>query len=349
MKMPISTPYQSLKKLSPVVIIGFMLLVTACQQVAIIVESVPENTPANAPIYITGQFNYWDPGDGRYLLKRNKDGEYMVKLPRGFGTMEYRFTRGNWESEEGDICGQKVTPRQVELNYADTVRHTIRSWLDLGPTNCGQLTFVITELPRNTPINSSIYIASNWNEWNPVDTNFLLSKDTLGRYLITLPKKERSIDFKFTRGSWTSGEVDLFGNPIANRSYEIGKQDSIFLTINNWDDLVSPNAQYLTIMIDELPLNTPDDFNLYLASNLNSWNTKDNLFLFKQQADGHFYLRIKHTSIDTLLFKITRGDWLNVEGDEMGVKIPNRRFVFGTLDTLKLQIKSWEDIENKFN
>ena len=318
----------------------------ACQQVTIVIESIPENTPPNATIYIMGQFNYWDPGDGRYLLKRNELGEYVAKLPRGFGTMEYRFSRGNWESIEGDICGRQEAPRQVELNYADTVRHQIRSWVDLGPTNCGQLTIVLNELPKQTPKDASIFLASNWNGWNPADSTYQLEKRANGNYAITLGKRHPYIEFKFTRGDWPSGEVDNFGQAINNRVYTIGQHDTVYLSVKNWDDLVSPNAQYLTIIIDELPINTPKNTKLYLASNLNSWNAQDHLFTFKKDQKGSYYLNIKKTTADTLHYKITRGDWDKVEGDETGSRIPNRKFIFNSTDTLHLQIRSWEDLEN---
>ena len=335
---------ETFRKLVPIALLS---LLAACQQVTIIVDGLPENTPANSPIYIMGEFNYWDPGDGRYLLKANEMGDYMVTLPRGFGTMEYRFTRGSLESIEADLCAREMKMRKVELNYTDTVRNEIYSWKDLGPTNCGQLTIVLDELPANTPRESEIFLASNWNDWAAADSNYQFLRNAQGKYAITLPKKAEKVSFKLTRGTWATGEVDAFGKPISNRTYAFGKQDTIKIKVANWDDRVSPNAQYLTLMVDELPLNTPQDFELYMASNLNNWKAEDQLFAFKQQADGRYYLRIKHTSIDTLLFKITRGDWNKVEGDDIGMKINNRKFIFVTADTLSIRIQSWEDLENK--
>ncbi|MGB0525989.1 MAG: hypothetical protein ACPGJS_23615, partial [Flammeovirgaceae bacterium] len=141
----------------------FLISLVACHQVTVIVESLPENTPTNATIYITGQFNYWDTGDGRYLMKKNDHGEYVAKLPRGFGTLEYCFTRGNWESIEGDKCGKKIAHRKVELGYTDTIRHEVLSWLDLGSVNCGQFTIVLESIPKNTPKDAPIFLASSWN------------------------------------------------------------------------------------------------------------------------------------------------------------------------------------------
>ena len=40
-----------------------LLFTTSCKQVVIRVDSIPENTPTGQPIFVTGNFNNWDPGE----------------------------------------------------------------------------------------------------------------------------------------------------------------------------------------------------------------------------------------------------------------------------------------------
>ncbi|MGB0526007.1 MAG: hypothetical protein ACPGJS_23705, partial [Flammeovirgaceae bacterium] len=80
------------------------------------------------------------------------------------------------------------------------------------------------------------------NNWNPSDSNYLLQPHENGSFSISLAQKQQRIDFKFTRGSWETCEVDQHGNPIANHQYEFGKPDTLLLQVANWADLSAAHA-----------------------------------------------------------------------------------------------------------
>ena len=65
-------------------LIAALLILTSCQQVVVQVDDIPSNTPKDQPIYITGNFNNWDPGEERYRLELNADSSYTIQLPPGF-------------------------------------------------------------------------------------------------------------------------------------------------------------------------------------------------------------------------------------------------------------------------
>ena len=88
---------------------------TSCYQMRVEVDHIPSNTPANADIYITGEFNSWDPGDNRYILEKLNDSVYYIDLPRGVGELEYKFTRGDWSTVEKDNCGYEIENRRTLL------------------------------------------------------------------------------------------------------------------------------------------------------------------------------------------------------------------------------------------
>ncbi|HSG67206.1 MAG TPA: hypothetical protein VK994_00770, partial [Bacteroidales bacterium] len=65
---------------------------SSCYKMRVEVDHIPSNTPDNAELYITGEFNSWDPGDRQYVLTKATDSTYYVDLPRGVGELEYKFT-----------------------------------------------------------------------------------------------------------------------------------------------------------------------------------------------------------------------------------------------------------------
>lgn len=69
-------------------------------------------------------------------------------------------------------------------------------------TLIGQVTFIISSLPENTPSEDIIYLAGDLNSWNPGNPEFALEKNDYEMWFITLPEQTEvsQIEFKFTRG-----------------------------------------------------------------------------------------------------------------------------------------------------
>lgn len=108
------------------------------------------------------------------------------------------------------------------------------------------------------------------------------------------------------------------------------------------------NAQ-LTLRIVSLPPNTPKDAPLYLASDLNGWNPKDEAYEFKKNTKGEYELTIAEVQ-KSFEFKITRGSWETVEGDANGNQIRNRKLSLeGNDQTENLKILSWQNAVTKPN
>ncbi len=80
-------------------------------------------------------------------------------------------------------------------------------------------TLGLESVPSTTPSGTSIYVAGNFNGWNPGDTAYRLTADGKGNYLVALPDSIRGpIEFKFTLGSWDAVETDSTGRDVQNRS-----------------------------------------------------------------------------------------------------------------------------------
>ncbi|MDI6850618.1 MAG: alpha/beta hydrolase-fold protein [bacterium] len=95
------------------------------------------------------------------------------------------------------------------------------------------------EIPPFTPQNSQIYIAGNFNGWNPGDPKFILKEEDKNRYTITLefPAGEK-IEYKITRGSWDYVEKGERGEEIPNRSLKAFKDTTVKIKVYNWRDFV---------------------------------------------------------------------------------------------------------------
>ncbi|HCX24962.1 MAG: hypothetical protein CMB80_27990 [Flammeovirgaceae bacterium] len=99
-----------------------------------------------------------------------------------------------------------------------------------------------------------------------------------------------------------------------------------------------------TIIIDELPANTPHDASIYLATDFDGWFPDIPKRKFKHLPDGTLYLLLKHDQ-DTINYKITRGSWASVEARDDGRALPNRIIISaGKNQTVHLRIETWEDI-----
>ncbi len=110
-----------------------------------------------------------------------------------------------------------------------------------------QRTLLIDQLPTSTPAGAEIYIAGDFQGWQPGDPAYRLNEDsTTGNYAITLPSGLGDIQFKFTRGDWSTVEVDATGTSISNRFLAAGEGDTVRLQIEGWDDLDGPNGNAST-------------------------------------------------------------------------------------------------------
>jgi predicted alpha/beta superfamily hydrolase len=101
-------------------------------------------------------------------------------------------------------------------------------------------------LPENHPSNEDIYLAGTFNSWNPKDEKFKLQKSSTGAYFISVNVKEKTGQYKLTRGGWDKVECDKNGNDITNRHYDTEVNELVGLTIQGWKDKLASNAKLST-------------------------------------------------------------------------------------------------------
>ena len=69
-----------------------------------------------------------------------------------------------------------------------------------------------------------VYIAGNFNDWNSNDKSYQLQKIGVGKYhyqFENINALSPPIEYKYTRGSWDTEELDQYGNGVSNRRLDV--------------------------------------------------------------------------------------------------------------------------------
>lgn len=130
--MNLSMKFHSWKPLLAFVLCMFGASVLSAQ-LTIIVDEIPANTPEDPQIFIAGDFQGWDPGNPEYLLEEQFDGSFLIEISPTPGTITYKFTRGSWDTVEGNENGGFLPDRQyVWDGEPETTTLQILTWEDTG-------------------------------------------------------------------------------------------------------------------------------------------------------------------------------------------------------------------------
>ncbi len=85
-------------------------------------------------IYVSGNFNNWNPGNALYKLKpfgASRKAIVLKNIPAG--KYEYKFTRGNWQTVETTATGEDILNREIEVNSDTSANISIAAWKDDYP------------------------------------------------------------------------------------------------------------------------------------------------------------------------------------------------------------------------
>ncbi len=106
-----------------------------------------------------------------------------------------------------------------------------------GPILPAQVTFTIDATPfYYTPLNSTLYIAGDFNNWDPGVQP--MTKNANGSYSVTLNiPNGTTVEYKYTRGSWPRVEGNAAGGQLANRSITVSSGMTVLDTVQTWEDL----------------------------------------------------------------------------------------------------------------
>lgn len=177
---------------------------------------------------IDGQ-NDWTTVPGVAMTPAAQPGYFTINLPVGTGTgitAAFNNGSGTWDNNNGN-------------NY----RFSTGTWtlangsITEGEPQADSLTFTVN-VPSNTTESDTVFIAGDFNGWNPADPAYQLTRQADGTYKIKLDfSAGTTLSYKFTRGSWGSVEANGNGSDIGNRTMTTsGGGENVMLTVQRWKD-----------------------------------------------------------------------------------------------------------------
>lgn len=125
------------------------------------------------------------------------------------------------------------------------------------------ITFDVT-LPADTPAGDIIYVAGNFQNWNPGTTP--LTRDSVTHASGTVSVTQGSaMEFKFTRGDWARGEKASDCNEIPNRTATADSSKTITVTVANWADrcVAIYDLRAQKVRLETNALGVPKEFYVY--------------------------------------------------------------------------------------
>ncbi|MDP9080510.1 MAG: alpha/beta hydrolase-fold protein [Bacteroidota bacterium] len=91
-----------------------------------------------------------------------------------------------------------------------------------------------------------LFMAGDFNGWNPADKAWELMPDAPGSYKLLKDLQRGIYHFKITRGGWQTVECTKTGNAIDNRAVNILNDTTIVMNVENWQDYFIPQAKQHT-------------------------------------------------------------------------------------------------------
>ncbi|HEU4470319.1 MAG TPA: alpha/beta hydrolase-fold protein [Flavisolibacter sp.] len=108
-------------------------------KVSFVVTGLPAYHGKDEPLFITGSFCNWNPGDGRMRFGFI-GGKPGITIELSKGMFEYKITRGSWDKAEAAAGGLPIANRQLQLESDTTIEIAIEHWSDHFPKRPKQTT-----------------------------------------------------------------------------------------------------------------------------------------------------------------------------------------------------------------
>lgn len=106
-----------------------------------------------------------------------------------------------------------------------------------------KVTFKTTKYPAFKTDAKNIFLAGDFNNWNPSSPTWKLQPDSAGNYQLNIDMPAGKYSFKATKGSWETVECSSNGGDIENREINIIHDTTIMLSIAGWKDDFPPPAK----------------------------------------------------------------------------------------------------------
>jgi len=229
-----------------------------------------------------------------------------------------------------------------------------------GPSPKGTtlVTFNVT-LPDNTPASDRIYLAGNFNGWDPSSPKFIMERTGNTAVLVVEMPIGMEIEYKYTRGGWNRVEKGPEGEEISNRKATVTENLVLNDVVASWADIppaekaeeqpeeqavepAQPGEEVPVTFVVTVPENTPEG-PIYMVGSFNEWVPGDPAYEMKRTGNVA-KITLKLPAGSTIEYKYVRGDWGTVEKGPEGEEIPNRTVKVSPGLTVEDVVASWADV-----
>lgn len=170
----LSTFREKIMKKSLIILVLSFSSVSFCQQemIEIKFEVTARMITASDTVFIAGNFENiggWQPNIVPLIRENDTLWALERKFPKG-ATVEYKFTRGSWNTEAASKDGIVPGNSRIKVLLNSTVKHKIEAWKDqFRPVNQGQITGSVEYLNNLTfknllPRNASVWLPPNYEK-----------------------------------------------------------------------------------------------------------------------------------------------------------------------------------------
>lgn len=113
--------------------ITLFTLLSANAQLTLRITQAPRYyTPLTDTLFLAGTINNWDSANMAHRFIKQTDGTYLLTLPLSVGQqIEYKVTRGNWNSVETQLNGSYLPNRTYTYSTPQTVDIQVENWNDM--------------------------------------------------------------------------------------------------------------------------------------------------------------------------------------------------------------------------
>lgn len=106
-----------------------------------------------------------------------------------------------------------------------------------------KVTFLIDKIPAVKETDTHLFIAGNFNNWDPGQAAFEFQKQNDGTWQLSKSLPKGIYNYKITRGSWQKVECTADGKSIDNRSFRLTNDTTIRIDIAGWQDNFKPEEK----------------------------------------------------------------------------------------------------------
>lgn len=168
------------------------------------------------------------------------------------------------------VCGTRRALEFSELPYFSALLIAIALLLlwamarKRGRGGTATVTFDVT-LPADTPPADAIYVAGDFQGWDPRATPLVRISATHARGTVTL-RVGSAIEFKFTRGDWARSEMSADCSPMPNRTVVLPRSATVNVTVGKWADLCIAvyDQRARKVQIESRALGVKKEFYVYV-------------------------------------------------------------------------------------